>query len=435
MYAIVLTTGRLAVAVAVVLGLLGPITANATIDGLTGSTFALTTGADYLSTGDGNSVLFWGYGVGNSSQYPGPTLIVTQGATVTVNLTNNLPVPVSVVFPGQANVQTMGGAPGLLTAEASPGQTVSYTFTASHAGTYLYHSGTRPELQVEMGLFGALIVRPAAGANHAYNHPATRFDQEYLFLLSEMDPRIHHLVEFYGPNAPQLSQSDYLSDYFSNYWFLNGRNAPDTMAENAFWLSTQPYNCLPRMHPGEKLLMRVIGAGRELHPFHHHGNHARVIARHGRLLESSPGAGPDLSFDVFTIQSAPGETADAIFEWTGKGLGWDIYGTGPEFAHTCTDTNGDSFDDTTSEYCPDHGKPFPVILPDQLDLTFGGFYSGTPFLGMLGSLPPGEGGLNPTAGFVYMWHSHTEKEITNYDIFPGGMMTMLIVEHPSVPIP
>jgi hypothetical protein len=30
-----------------------------------------------------------------------------------------------------------------------------------------------------------------------------------------------------------------------------------------------------------------------------------------------------------------------------------------------------------------------------------------------------------------MWHSHTEKEITNFDVFPGGMMTMLIVEAPE----
>jgi hypothetical protein len=34
-----------------------------------------------------------------------------------------------------------------------------------------------------------------------------------------------------------------------------------------------------------------------------------------------------------------------------------------------------------------------------------------------------------------MWHSHTEKEMVNNDVFPGGMMTMLIVEHPSQLIP
>ena len=57
-----------------------------------------------------------------------------------------------------------------------------------------------------------------------------------------------------------------------------------------------------------------------------------------------------------------------------------------------------------------------------------------PFLGGMGSLPPGEGGLNPDAGFSYMWHSHNERELVNNDVFPGGMMTMLIVEAPSTTI-
>ena len=67
----------------------------------------------------------------------------------------------------------------------------------------------------------------------------------------------------------------------------------------------------------------------------------------------------------------------------------------------------------------------------MLALTNGPFYSGSPFLGQVGLMPPGDGGLNPNAGYTYMWHSHNEKEITNYDVFPGGMMTMLVVEPPG----
>jgi len=33
------------------------------------------------------------------------------------------------------------------------------------------------------------------------------------------------------------------------------------------WLPLQPYNALARMHPGERVLMRVAAAGRDLHPF------------------------------------------------------------------------------------------------------------------------------------------------------------------------
>jgi hypothetical protein len=86
------------------------------------------------------------------------------------------------------------------------------------------------------------------------------------------------------------------------------------------------------------------------------------------------------------------------------------------------------------EYAPDHGKPIPVTLPTQLEVTNGMMWSGSPFLGTMGVLPPGEGGYNPNSGYTYMWHSHAEKELTSNDIFPGGMFTMLVIEAPSVMI-
>lgn len=422
----------------------------AAIEGISGPTFNLSVSTGEITTPDGGSYLIWGYANGAGlPQYPGPTLIVNEGQTVTIRLTNNLSVVgggtvpnVSMVFPGQdvSVAETDPGVPGILTSEATPGGTVTYTFRATNPGTYTYYSGTDTALQVEMGLFGAIIVRPSAGAGYAYNHQATQFDREYLFLLSEMDPRIHEVVDGLGPEA--LVNTDYLSNPFPIIWFINGRAAPDTMSEpNVPWLPHQPYNAFPRMHPGEKVLMRMVGAGRDLHPFHHHGNHARVIARDGRLLSSSPIGGPDLSYQVFTITTEPGATVDAIFEWTGEGLNWDIYGTPANGmpAHNCIDGNGDGYADAGSDYpmewCADHNKPFPVTLPNTSDLFFGGFYSGSPFLGTLSSLPPGEGGLNPYGGFSFMWHSHTEKELTNADIFPGGLMTMLIIEAPGVPIP
>lgn len=399
--------------------------ARAAIDGVEGTTFILVAREGRLTTGEGNSLLLWGFANGPSAapQYPGPTLLLRQGDVVTVELRNELPFPVSVTFPGHS-VTATGGTPGLVTAEAPPLGSVTYTFTASHPGSYLYRSATRPELQVEMGLVGAMVVRPAdyqPSAPRAYQHADSAYDREYLFLLTEMDPRIHERVEQRG--IASLAQTDYLTDYFPNYWFLNGRNAPDTMASsNNPWLPNQPYNCMPRMHPGERVLMRVVNGGRDVHPFHHHGNHARVIARDGRLLGSGPGTGADLGHLVFTVPSVPGGTLDAIFEWTGRGMGWDLYGHAP----------GDPL--APAEDPTHHGAPLPVALPQNQDLTFGGFYSGSPFMGTLGPLPPGEGGLNPNAGFVFMWHSHTEREIMNYNIFPGGMMTMMLIEPPGIPI-
>jgi len=400
--------------------------AAAAIDGLTrpgpAADFSFVAKADRIVTPDGGSIHFWGYADAATGipQYPGPTMIVDEGATVTVHLKNTLPLPVSIVFPGQEGVLASGGSPGITTNEA-PGDgltEVTYTFTARSPGTYTYYSGTKPELEIEMGLVGALIVRPASGASRAYNSAATTFDREYLFLLTDMDPVIHDQVDL------GLIGSVDLTKRFPVYWFINGRAAPDTMdATGVPWLPTQPYNCLPLMHPGEKLLMRVVGAGTDWHPFHHHGNHARIVARDGRLLESAPGAGPDRAQLVFTIPSGPGGTVDAIFEWTGAKLGWDYYGHAP----------ADPI--VAGEDPADHGKPFPVLLPDKLSLTYGSMYSGSPFLGKKEALPPGNGIDNTDGEYYFMWHSHTEKEIVNWDIFPGGMMTMLIVMPTSIPIP
>jgi FtsP/CotA-like multicopper oxidase with cupredoxin domain len=442
-------------------------TTQAAVNGVMGTNFVLAAEEGYISVSDGGSIYSWGYTNSGTMQLPGPTLIVTAGDTVTVELANNLPAAagnVSIVFPGQGEVTASGGVEGDLVREAQTGGTVSYTFTASEPGTYQYHSGTQPDLQVEMGLYGALIVRPQnhtdtgtctspviATGGKAFDHPDACYDREYLYLLSEIDIHIHQAAEAQanGPGPIVLPAGA----YHSEYWLLNGRAGPDSMApDGTDILPYQPYGSLTRMHPGERLLVRVVGAGREMHPFHTHGNHARLLARDGRMLltDTNALAGPLL----FTIPSLPGGTADAIFQWTGKDLGWDIYeagsnvpdGAGGFRAHNCIDnennTTGDptpdGFADAASDYpwewCADHDAPIPVTLPSLSSLAFGGFYSGSPFLGALGSLPPGEGGLNPWAGFAYMWHSHTERELVNNDVFPGGMMTMLIVEAPGVPI-
>jgi manganese oxidase len=415
--------------------------AAAKIHGIEGTNFSFTARADYLSTADGNSVLFWGFadndGLG-TPQYPGPTMIVNEGDLVVVELTNDLEMPVSMVFPGQGEVEALDGDEGILTrqAPADGATTVTYSFVAANPGTYQYHSGTRPEIQVEMGLIGALIVRPAGFdplAPTAYAHADSAYDREYLFVLSEMDPFIHDIVEVLGPDG--LAGTGLITRYLPNYWFINGRTAPDTMSMPGVpWLPTQPYNCMPMMHPGDEVLLRVVGAGRDLHPFHHHGNNADIIAVDGRLLGSAPDSGADFKRSVFTIQSVPGQTVDAIFQWTGERLGWDIYGTGEGYEHDCVDLNSDDFDDSTHEYCPDHGKEIPVKMTESLELAYGGFWSGSPFLGALKAIPPGEGGLVPNGGYTFMWHSHAEKEMANFDVFPGGMMTMMVIEAPWVEI-
>src|SRR5438309_6648376 len=160
--------------------------AHAAAPGITGPAFNLSAQPAYLSQPDGQAVYSWGYGCTtpasaafapafptgdptpfcNTMQVPGPTLVVMEGQTVSVTLTNALPTAAgntSILFPG-FNVTTSGGVAGLLTREATQTTPVTYTFTASSPGTRAYYSGTQGDLQVEMGLYGAIIVLPSGTA-------------------------------------------------------------------------------------------------------------------------------------------------------------------------------------------------------------------------------------------------------------------------------
>ena len=317
--------------VVALLGFLSGI-ANATIPGATSKsstpTFNLMAMADVISTSDGDSMWMWGYGCSDVTctknlinkyqmQFPGPTLIVNQGDRVTINLRNRLPLPVSIVFPGQTVTASGGSQTGLLTREAAaanPGATtdsVTYKFTASQPGTYIYYSGTRSDLEVEMGMVGTIIVRPTGYADttcpanatyttscrKAYGDPSAAYDREYLFLLSEADPVIHRKVALASPGTlSQIQARIALIDTTKRHavdWFINGRNFPDTMSDpndaGSGLFPTQPYNCMPMMQPAEKVLIRVVSAGMDFHPLHTHGQNHLVIARDGRLLSSNAG--------------------------------------------------------------------------------------------------------------------------------------------------
>jgi FtsP/CotA-like multicopper oxidase with cupredoxin domain len=459
--------------------------AHAAVHGITGGattpTFNLTASASTISQPDGAVIYAWGYGCTSTAipaasaflpaggncplmQLPGPTMIVTEGDVVTVNLTNLLPPgagATSIIFPGMAVTAT--GSSGVLTSEATNGGgTVSYTFTAAKPGTYAYYSGTQPDLQIEMGLSGAMVVLPnaasatAAGcksmpvgsyslAASAYGHPDSCYDREYLFQFTELSSNIHEQVKAQVdacPIAPCPQIAAIMEPYRPNYFMVNGRSMPDNMdVAYAPGYPNQPYNGNPHMHPGENVLMRVIGQGHWQHPFHFHGNHARVLARDASMLLSSTDATKLAGPLLFTIPTVSGQTVDAIFTWTGQGLNWDVYGTQ---AHTCNTkplpaVAGDpaaqsaGFDPVTHEYCGDHGKPFPVTPPDPTIVVNGQWYAGTPYLGLQSAgnqtpEAPGTLNQNPQGGYAYMWHSHNEREITTNDVFPGGMMMMLLID-------
>ena len=524
-------------------------TANAAAPGITGAAgtpiFNLTAQQAYLNQPDGEAIYSWGYGCNGAPagfaptltgqncptmQVPGPTLIVNENDVVTVNLLNGLPTAAgntSILFPGFTLTSTCpAGQQGLLTCEALPGGTVTYTFTASSPGTHAYYSGTQGDLQIEMGLYGAVIVLPATVpancttgyhlanlqaeahwgetdfrlSQAAYDHPASCYDREYLFQWAEMDTRIHRQAQAQvaarancTAGSVGCSLDVQTEPYHPAYFLINGRSMPDLMDPNfAGEYPHQPYNGNPHMHPGELTLIRTIGQGRWQHPFHEHANHVRILARDGNLIlgssttpisYSTPGgtaaSGPPLAgLLMFNTDTTPGEAFDGIFYFTGRGLNWDPYGHHPGDAKdplaslTCTpDANGYNSSAATAvnfmEWCQDHNKPVevapfgdvaaggPATLPDPNVFTNGQWYGGTPYLGpdatLRAAMPACQGNpygtpnppnancttllpsntqANPASerGWAFMWHSHNEREITTNNVFPGGMLMMMLVD-------
>ncbi len=249
---------------------LAPLAATVTID------LCAKTGS--VTMPDSTVIAIWGFaedtGGGCAAAavgLPGPVLDVNVGDDVTINLENyNVPENVSLVFPGQPLFPDLVGV--------GAGSSTSYTFTASAPGTFLYESGVNAHIQVPMGLYGALIVRP--GANQAYG-ASTPFDVEATLVLSELDPALN--------NSPSISD---LVNYAPKYWLINGEAYPDTV--------TPPVTAAA----GQKVLLRYLNAGLLNPSMSLLGMHQQVIARDAFEL--------GYPYQVVAETIAAGTTTDAI---------------------------------------------------------------------------------------------------------------------------
>jgi FtsP/CotA-like multicopper oxidase with cupredoxin domain len=94
---------------------------------------------------------------------PGPEIRVRQGQLLQVTLVNeSVPDGVTLHWHGVDVPNAEDGVAGVTQDAVRRGQRHVYRFTAQDAGTYWYHSHQVSHDQVRQGLFGALVVLPAA---------------------------------------------------------------------------------------------------------------------------------------------------------------------------------------------------------------------------------------------------------------------------------
>jgi len=246
---------------------------------------------------DGNVVPMWGFFEDTGqlcTDVPawqvGPTLTAAEGGSLTVNVRNCLADPVSVFIPGQlkatspvtfqdAELRTRVRS---FDAETAPATTGSYTWAGVKEGTYLYHSGTHPQVQVQMGLYGALVVT-------GLDYPTVA--QEEVLVYSEIDPALHAAVDggTYGTAAYPST-----FDYMPRYFLINGAAYPDG-TDIAVDTSTD-------------VLLRFVNAGLKTHvPTLEGGLYMSLIAEDGNLYPSEM-----LPIEQYGIELQAAKTIDAV---------------------------------------------------------------------------------------------------------------------------
>ena len=102
----------------------------------------------------GRPTRVWGF----NGQVPGPTIEARVGDVLEVRLTNHLPEPTTLHWHGLRVPAAMDGT-DMVQHPIVPDDTFTYRFKLPDAGTFWYHPHSNETVQLERGLYGALVVR------------------------------------------------------------------------------------------------------------------------------------------------------------------------------------------------------------------------------------------------------------------------------------
>ncbi len=233
-----------------------------------------------LTMADGASLRTWYFGSGFNGDraLAGPVFEANEGSNVQITLSSMMPH--SIHFHGldvdQANDgvpstsgyvgRSMGGGGfGRVGNATSLGNSYTYTFTAPHAGTYMYHCHVDTSLHFEMGMYGTVIIRPANGDSNVAWAGGPAFDKEYIWQMGAFDSSWH------GSRVSGAQTARYRPDYF----MINGSDGANASNDSTVAISAGA---------GQKVLIRVNGTSYMPGIVRLGGLQFEVIASDGRPL-------------------------------------------------------------------------------------------------------------------------------------------------------
>ena len=248
-----------------------------------------------IDYGGGNLWHAWTYKLADApaSTVPGPTLTVTVGEKLRINVKNNLDLVHSLhthlanydfeMDGSQANVISGKGAGSMI----PPGGEYTYEFEPTEPGIYYYHchstdGGLMISQHIRQGLYGAIIVK-------APDEPAVR--DEVIF-MSE----IGHETE--GDGVPRY--------IMNGLGIPGGEHALEQIYRDAGFdaVAAQLNKTVPAFtaNVGEEMRVHVINIGDQMHSFHAHNvKHISLGTLQGdqwagNVLPLVPGAADTLRF-------------------------------------------------------------------------------------------------------------------------------------------
>lgn len=216
----------------------------------------------------------WGY----DGRVPGPLIQAKQGDTLKVKLANALPEETTVHWHGVRLPNSMDGV-GHVQKPVAAGSSFDYSFPLKDAGLYWFHPHVRSDVQVEKGLYGAIVVR-------GDNEPEA--DREAIFVLDDVR------VNDDGTFPEYLDDEQKMLGRHGNVLLVNGEQGPKLEVRRG---SLQRWRLVNAAN-GRFFNLRLPG------------HTLRVIGTDGGLVPKP--------WDVEQLLIAPGERHDVMFVASGE---------------------------------------------------------------------------------------------------------------------
>jgi FtsP/CotA-like multicopper oxidase with cupredoxin domain len=205
---------------------------------------------------------------------------------------------------------------------------LTYFYRPHREGTYMWHCHFEDVEHVQMGMTGIVFVRPVQDGSSlggftkfAYNDGdgTTGYNRHFAILLNEFWSVFH--------DGDRDIQESIPTDYDPQWFSLNGRCYPDTLAPNddAFTSSglttfnpnkntndkSTPNSALVQVNPGDRVLLRLANLGYEQHAMELPGLQMHVVGQDASLLRDGA---TDTSYWTNTLYIGPGEARDVLFD-------------------------------------------------------------------------------------------------------------------------